>query len=79
MTSPVAGTATTAVQGADDYYVASQWILMGRKFRRHVVARISLLALIVIYLAGIFCEFLSPYGLETGTWATCTRRRSESG
>ena len=65
MTSPAAATATATVQGTDDYYVASQWTLMGRKFRRHVVARISLLALIVIYLAGIFCEFLSPYGLET--------------
>ena len=42
-------------------YVASQWKLMWWKFKRHKLAIISGIILILIYLLGIFCEFISPY------------------
>ena len=48
------------------YATASQWTLMRRKFRRHRLARISLLILTVFYLVAAFAPFLSPHDpLET--------------
>ena len=46
----------------DRYYVASQWQLMWRKFRKHRLAIIGSAILIVFYLCSVFCEFLAPYG-----------------
>ena len=43
------------------YYVASQWQLMWRKYKRHKLAFIGMGTLFVLYLAGIFCEFFAPY------------------
>ena len=34
----------------EDYYLASQWVLMGRKLKRHKLARISLVILGILYL-----------------------------
>jgi len=42
-------------------YLASQWQLIWWRFRRHKLAIISGIILIIIYLFAIFCEFLSPY------------------
>lgn len=42
------------------FYI-SQQKLIWYKFRRHKMAIISLVILIVLYLGAIFCEFLSPY------------------
>ncbi|HPC77860.1 MAG TPA: ABC transporter permease, partial [bacterium] len=42
-------------------YLASQWQLIWWRFRRHKLAIISGIILIIIYLLAIFCEFLSPY------------------
>lgn len=47
------------------YYLATQWKLMGRKFRRHVLARASLVALGVFYAVAIMAEFIAPQGLQT--------------
>lgn len=41
--------------------VASQWQLIRWKFARHRVAVLSLIVLIVFYLAAIFAEFVAPY------------------
>ncbi len=46
------------------YYMASQWQLMGRKFKKHKLAIVSLAILVLFYIAGIFCEFVAPYTLE---------------
>ncbi len=43
------------------YYLASQWALMGRKFRRHRVAMAGLWLLVAYYAVAGFCEFLAPY------------------
>ncbi len=42
-------------------YVASQWQLMWWKFRRHKMAVISGVVLILLYLVAIFAEFVAPY------------------
>ena len=45
------------------YYVASQWQLMWRKFRKHRLAFIGVSVLGVLYTTAIFCEFFSPYDI----------------
>ena len=42
------------------YYVASQWQLMWWKFTQHKLAAIAGPILIVLYLASLFADFLSP-------------------
>ena len=46
------------------YYLASQWQLMWSKFRRHKLAMIGGVVLIVLYLATIFADFVAPYPKE---------------
>jgi peptide/nickel transport system permease protein len=48
----------------EQYYIASQWQLMGRKFRKHKLARVGLVILCVYYFIAFFCEFLAPYNTE---------------
>ncbi len=48
----------------DSYYMASQWQLMWRKFRRHRLAIGSLVVIIVLYSMALFSEFYAindPY------------------
>ncbi len=49
----------------EDYYLASQWTLMGRKLKKHKLAKISLLILAILYIGALFADFLAPYGIET--------------
>ncbi len=49
----------------ESYYVATQWQLMWRKLRKHKLAISSIFVLILLFIGGIFCEFIAPYGLET--------------
>jgi len=49
----------------EEYYIASQWQLMGRKFKKHKLAIGSIAVLVILYLGGIFCEFIAPYKLKT--------------
>jgi len=46
------------------YYLASQWQLMRRKFRRHKLAIIGGIILVVLYVAAIFADSLTPYTKE---------------
>ena len=48
----------------EDYYLASQWVLMGRKLKKHKLARVSMVILGILYFAALFGQFLAPYGLE---------------
>mgnify|MGYP002713113181 FL=1 len=52
-------------QAQERVYLASQWRLMWWKFRRHKIALISGIFLLVIYLIAAFSEVLSPYNLHT--------------
>jgi peptide/nickel transport system permease protein len=45
-------------------YVASYWQLMWWKFRRHKMALISAVVVILLYLVAIFCEAVAPYDPE---------------
>ncbi|KIC07463.1 peptide ABC transporter permease [Leisingera sp. ANG-M1] len=47
------------------YYSASQWTLIWWRFRRHRAAMIAAALLGVMALAGIFAEFVAPYGPVT--------------
>jgi peptide/nickel transport system permease protein len=49
---------------AERVQVAPQWKLMWWKFRRHKLALVSAVVLIVLYLCAIFCEFVAPYNPE---------------
>jgi len=45
----------------ESFYVASQWQLMWRKFRKHKLAVVGGGILTIFYILAIFCEFFSPY------------------
>ncbi|GAJ18194.1 unnamed protein product, partial [marine sediment metagenome] len=45
------------------YYLASQWQLMWRKFKKHKLALFGGSILIIFYVVAIFCEFFSPYNI----------------
>jgi len=45
----------------EEILVASQWKLMWWKFKKHKLAVFSGILLIILYVVGAFCEFLSPY------------------
>jgi len=42
------------------YEVASQWQLMWWKFKKHKMALIAAIVLLIMYLMAGFCEFISP-------------------
>ncbi|HYZ41344.1 MAG TPA: ABC transporter permease [Stellaceae bacterium] len=46
------------------YYLASEWRMMWWKLRRHRVAVVSGIFLLVMYASILFCEFLAPYDLD---------------
>lgn len=50
---------------SERYYYAKQWQLIWWRFRRHRLAMISLVLLVVLYLIAIFPEFAAPYGSQT--------------
>ena len=55
-------TAVLQEEGIDEsYYVASQWQLMWRKFRKHRLAMVGGMVTILIYLVVAFAEFLAPF------------------
>ena len=45
----------------ESYYLASQWQLMWRKFRKHRLAVGGGTVLALCYLVGLFCVSLAPY------------------
>ena len=57
---PAAGE-TADAPGAERAFVASQWQLVSRRFRRHKLAVIALVVLGALYFVSIFAEFFTPY------------------
>ncbi|PHQ68943.1 MAG: peptide ABC transporter permease [Sneathiella sp.] len=47
------------------FYMASQWQMMWWKFRRHRIAVISGIVLLLFYASILMSEFLAPYGLHS--------------
>ena len=51
-------------QKDETYYLASQWTLMWRKLKKHTLAKISLVMLLILYLGAAFADFLAPYSMQ---------------
>ncbi len=47
------------------YYLASQWMMMWWRFKRHKIAVVAGVILLASYMSIIVVEFLAPYGLQT--------------
>ncbi|XWN30329.1 MAG: ABC transporter permease [Devosia sp.] len=47
------------------YYSASQWTLVWWRFRRHRAAMAGAIVLGLMFLGGLFAEFVAPYGPTT--------------
>ena len=54
-------TARLIEEMGEDYFVASQWTLMRRKFAKHRLAKVGGIVMIILAASAIFCEFFSPY------------------
>lgn len=52
------------VKNDEDYFLASQWTLMGKKLLKHKMAIFSMWLLGILYACALFANFLAPYGLE---------------
>ncbi|MBO9410943.1 MULTISPECIES: ABC transporter permease [unclassified Ruegeria] len=65
MTDATHQTDTTAEEARLRYYSASQWTLIWWRFRRHRAAMMAASVLGLMFLAGIFAEFVAPYGPVT--------------
>lgn len=52
------------VKTDEDYFLASQWTLMGRKLVKHKLAVFSMWLLGILYFCALFANFIAPYGLE---------------
>ncbi|TLS50694.1 ABC transporter permease [Paenibacillus antri] len=56
---------TAAPAKKKDANYSSQWRLMYLRFKKHKLARISLIVLGLLYAVAIFARFIAPYGLES--------------
>lgn len=43
----------------EEYYIASMWKLVWRKFKKHKLAMVGVTILAILYIALLFCEFFS--------------------
>ncbi|GHU56328.1 peptide ABC transporter permease [Spirochaetia bacterium] len=50
---------TAKSSASDSYYVATQWQLMFRKFKKHHVAIVGLIVLLLLYFVALFGEFFA--------------------
>jgi peptide/nickel transport system permease protein len=53
------------IKNNEDYYLASQWSLMGQKLRKHKLAIASLWMLGFLYLVALFGNFIAPSDLTS--------------
>ncbi len=51
------------ITAEERFYIASQWQLMWRKFKKHKLAILGSIILAIFYILAIFCEFFSPYDI----------------
>ena len=61
---PVAPVAPV-IEKEDRSFYATQWQLIWWKFRKHKLAVISSVLLILLYLSAIFASFVAPYNPVT--------------
>jgi peptide/nickel transport system permease protein len=63
-TTPMS-TAISPAANIPERLVASQWQLMWWKFRKHRLAMVSLLIVIMLYTMAIFAGFFAPHAMDT--------------
>ncbi len=51
------------ISAEEKFYVASQWQLMWRKFKKHRLSILGSTLLIIFYVVAIFSDFFSPYDI----------------
>lgn len=51
------------IKNKEDYYLASQWTLMGRKLMKHKLAVVSMWILGIFYFLALFANFIAPSDL----------------
>ncbi len=56
------------ISAEEKFYVASQWQLMYRKFKKHKLAIGGGIVLVIFYFVAIFAEFVAPYGVFERTY-----------
>jgi len=61
----------------EKFYVASQWQLMWRKFKKHKLAVLSSFILVVFYILALFCEFFATQDIykTNRKYTHCAPRR----
>ncbi len=59
----------------DKVVVAGPWQLMWWKFRKHKLAMLGGVMVILIYLIALFAEFVAPFGPSTMRFTPTRRRR----
>ena len=52
------------ISAEEKFYVASQWQLMGRKFKKHKLAIFGGIMLVIFYIVAMFCEFFSTQDID---------------
>lgn len=62
--SSIPVTAKNQIEKEAQVYVAPQWKLVWWKFRKHKLALISGIVILLIYLVALFVEFLAPFSAE---------------
>jgi peptide/nickel transport system permease protein len=55
------------ISAEEKLYVASQWQLMWRKFKKHRLAIAGGTILAIFFIIALFCEFFSPYDIYKRT------------
>jgi peptide/nickel transport system permease protein len=53
------------IEPEDRIFVATQWQLMWWKFRKHRMAIVGGIVILLFYVLALFCEFLAPYSPES--------------
>ncbi len=61
---PLDNTAEPGIDRDDRILVASQWQLMWWKFRKHKMAMVASVLIVLIYGIAVFAEFVAPYDPE---------------
>jgi len=65
------------ISAEEKYYLASQWQLMWRKFKKHKLAIAGGIILIIFYIVTIFCEFFATQDIykRNTKYIYCSPRR----
>ncbi|MCX6017447.1 MAG: ABC transporter permease [Chloroflexi bacterium] len=61
---PMPSTGPAAVEKEDRTFYATQWQLIWWKFRKHKLAVVSSVLLVLLYLSAIVADFVAPYGAQ---------------